>query len=358
MKKMIFHIPTKINTNLHSGSQIRPQKMIQAFKDIGYDVELIMGNCSTRRIQIKQIKENIKLGIKYDFLYSESTTSPTLFTEKNHFLKCLFLDFNFFKYCKANSINIGFFYRDIHWVFKEYINYSSAIKKTIFKFFYMYDLREYVKYIDILYLPSVKMDDYVPIDFNNIVELPPGIEKNHIKELIYNKKLSFIYVGGLGLLYDLTLFSNAISTINGVEFNICVREKEWLENKHYYNYLNNTKIYHKTHNELKDIYKISSIGILFVAPTIYWKFAMAVKLFEYISYRKPIIAVKNTAVGDFVEKNDIGWVIDYDKNKLKELIDYLQNNLEEIDKKIKNIEKIIPENTWESRAMKVTSDLK
>ena len=34
MKKMIFHIPMKIDLNVHSGSQIRPQKMIQAFKNI------------------------------------------------------------------------------------------------------------------------------------------------------------------------------------------------------------------------------------------------------------------------------------------------------------------------------------
>ncbi len=32
--------------------------------------------------KIKKIKSNIKEGIKYDFLYSESSTEPTLLTEK------------------------------------------------------------------------------------------------------------------------------------------------------------------------------------------------------------------------------------------------------------------------------------
>ena len=32
---------------------------------------------------------------------------------------------------------------------------------------------------------------------------------------------------------------------------------------------------------------------------------MPYKLFEYLSYRRPIIATKDTAAGDFVEKHDI-----------------------------------------------------
>ena len=84
---------------------------------------------------------------------------------------------------------------------------------------------------------------------------------------------------------------------------------------------------------------------------------MAVKLFEYISYKKPIIAVTGTAVGDFIEKNDIGWTINYDEIKLKELITDLQNNPSQIDQKIKKIEKIISDNTWEARALQVKKDL-
>lgn len=50
--------------------------------------------------KIKKIKSNIKEGIKYDFLYSESSTEPTLLTEKNHIPLYPFLDFGFLKYCK------------------------------------------------------------------------------------------------------------------------------------------------------------------------------------------------------------------------------------------------------------------
>ncbi len=52
MKKMIFHIPMKIDINLHSGSQIRPQKMIQAFKNIGYDIDIVMGYVQQKKREI------------------------------------------------------------------------------------------------------------------------------------------------------------------------------------------------------------------------------------------------------------------------------------------------------------------
>ena len=48
-KKIIFHIPMQIDNNLQSGSQIRPQKMIQAFENIGFDVDVVMGYVNERK---------------------------------------------------------------------------------------------------------------------------------------------------------------------------------------------------------------------------------------------------------------------------------------------------------------------
>jgi len=70
------------------------------------------------------------------------------------------------------------------------------------------------------------------------------------------------------------------------------------------------------------------------------------------------VNVKDTAVGNFIEKNDIGWVIEYDSQKLKELIDYLFDNPQAIQEKKDNIKKIIPSHTWEARALQVVEDLK
>ena len=120
LKNMIFHIPMQIDPKMQSGSQVRPHNMIQAFKNIGYNVDVVMGYVKNRKKQIAKIKENINNGVKYDFLYSESSTMPTTLTEKNHLPIAPFLDFDFFKFCKQYGIKIGLFYRDIHWKFEQY----------------------------------------------------------------------------------------------------------------------------------------------------------------------------------------------------------------------------------------------
>ncbi len=59
MQRIIFHIPNQIDEQLASGSHIRPLKMLTAFKEIGYHVDVIMGYVKDRRKQIQAIKTNI-----------------------------------------------------------------------------------------------------------------------------------------------------------------------------------------------------------------------------------------------------------------------------------------------------------
>ncbi|MDR0538095.1 MAG: hypothetical protein LBH04_08685 [Tannerellaceae bacterium] len=92
MKYIIIHFPFKINKNRFSASQLRPLKIINAFINIGYKVDVIEGSGKERRKQIRQIKNDIK----YEFCYSESSTLPTLLTESHHLPTYLFLDFSFF----------------------------------------------------------------------------------------------------------------------------------------------------------------------------------------------------------------------------------------------------------------------
>ena len=151
IQRMIFHIPMRINRERASASSIRPVKMIEAFERLGYEVILIEGNASQRKKRIKEIKHNIRKGVTYDFLYSESSTMPTLLTEKHHCPTHPFLDFSFFSFCRKHGIKIGLFYRDIYWKFELY---GSSIKKNIAKYFYRYDLLRYKQLVDVLYLPS------------------------------------------------------------------------------------------------------------------------------------------------------------------------------------------------------------
>ncbi len=357
---MIFHLPYDVNPKVSSGSHLRPIKMLNAFKTIGYKVDCVMGYGVTRREQIKKIKKNIETGVKYDFVYSESSTTPTLLTEEHHFPLFPFLDFNFLKFCKKKGIKLGLYYRDIHWNFKEFKKGLSLLKRVILKIFYKFDLWQYKRLVDILYIPSDKMYSFIPFRFKKTIKaLPPGVDRKNFLSNKSSDPISFIYVGGTGPFYDLRMFFKTIVKFEGLKFRLCTRTDEWNNNKKYYNlYLNKSiEIVHKISNELEEDFLKSDIAVLFIKPILYFKFAMPLKLFEYIAHRKPIIAVKGTAAGDFVKKNNIGWVVEYDGKTLKDLITYLQNNLDEIEEKTKNIEKIIPQNTWEARAVDVKNDL-
>jgi hypothetical protein len=358
MKRMIFHIPMELNPNLHSGSQIRPRKMIEAFERIGYSVSLVMGDVGKRKRQISSIKAEIEKGIEFEFVYSESSTMPTALTEKHHFPKNPFLDFRFLRYCKNQNLKVGLFYRDIHWGFSQYKEKVSFFKRQITTIFYKYDLVMYKSFVEILYLPSVKMFDYIPFNFKGSVKaLPPGVVEIENSEYVKRSaELSVIYVGGLGGGYDLRLFGMVMNEQSNIRLNLCTREKEWQNNKKDYGN-SNIIVHHESGDGLAKIYEQSSIASLFVFPSVYWDFVMAIKLFEYIAYRKPIIAVKGTAVGEFIENNDIGWVVDYEKEVLVDLLAHLKQNSDEIELKRANMCRVGNENTWTSRASQVADEL-
>lgn len=364
MKKMIYHIPYFVDKNRHSGSHIRPFKMLKAFQNIGYDVDIVMGYGESRKNSIKKIKNNIDNGIEYEFCYSESSTMPTLLTEKNHLPKYPFLDFGFFKFLKANNIKIGLFYRDCYWLFEEGTKGISGFKKNISKFFYKYDLRKYERLLDIFYLPTLLMKDYIPMKFNGkYLSLPPGIDSDNQEDILepdYSSNIvKLFYVGGIGPMYNMDILFETVSQMENVRLVVCCRENEWNNEKpRLEKYLNdNIEIIHKSGSEFKEDIESSHIALAYFEQSEYRKFAMSVKLFEYLSYNKPVLSVTETAVGQFVDQYKIGWNIPYDKNELNEFLTSLVNDKSKIKAKADNIKNALSENTWEARARQVAKDL-
>jgi glycosyltransferase involved in cell wall biosynthesis len=365
MRKMIFHIPFRIDDDLHSGSQIRPRKMMNAFERVGYAVEIVQGYVNERRKKIREIKKGIKKGQIYDFVYSESSTMPTALTEKHHFPIAPFLDFAFFRFLRKNRIRIGLFYRDIHWLFEQYSSRTNLLKRTLAKLFYRYDLIMYRRLIDCVYLPCLAMHKYIPYLSRKLVcELPPGGKRQNrtyessILTKSYSKPLQLIYVGGMGKLYNLTVLVEIISQLEGFFLTLSTREKDWERNKHEYeqNVHNQSVVFHSG-QKLKQDYSKSDIAVLFVKPLPYWEFVMPLKLFEYMSFLLPVVGVQGTAAGTFISDNNIGWSIPYNADSLRELLLRIRQSPDEITEKVHNIRHIIGDHTWEARARKVVEEL-
>lgn len=354
--KMIYHLPLPMEGQVVSGSYIRPVKMLQAFESLGFEVFLIAGYVKERKKRIKEVKNRIIAGESYSFVYAESSTQPTSLTERHHLPVAPNLDYNFFKFCKQHSLKIGLFYRDIYWRFPIYKQTVNFFKSNTAIFFYRYELRQYRKFIDVLFLPSKEMAKYIPYaeDFN-MDDLPPGHEVEEVYNYELNKKLRLIYVGGLNDAYKCDKLLE--SDCKNAEITISTRKEEWEQVKDKFTLADNIKVLFLKGKELSEKYILNNIALLFVEPDEYRKFAMPVKLFEYIGYGLPIIATKGTLVGEFIEKEQIGWVIPYDSDEFNELIDYLSQNQKEVLAKRDNILSIRRFHSWESRAQKVINIL-
>lgn len=363
-KRMVFHIPKPVSLHNKSGSQIRPPRMIKAFKNIGYKIDIISGFAEDRKEKIELIKNKIDKGIKYDFIYSESSTMPTLLSaRKNKFTLNFNIDFYFLKHCKNRKIPIGLFYRDIHWRFDEYKKHVNTFKRYIREFFYFYDLLQYKRLVDVLFLPSKSMFEYIPFKFDKkIMGLPPGMISNNLSKVNNNrtkKRFTIFYVGGIGDIYQMHKLFEFASKNEKVQLIVCTRKKEWEKVKNeYINFLNdNIRIIHKSGNELLPYYAKADIASIFLKPIEYHKFAMPTKLFEYLSYGLPIISSKNTAFGKFIEENNVGWSVNYNKSKLEDIFDTIFKNPNLLQKKKENIKQIKKDNTWKSRAKNVVKSL-
>lgn len=372
LKKCIFHIPNQLDAKGMSGSQIRPRKMINAFNNIGYDVDVVMGYGTERKKAIKKIEENIKKGVHYDFLYSESSTMPTVLTEKDHFPRYFKLDFDFFKFCKLHGIRIGLFYRDIYWRFPVYKESVHGLKFYMAQLAYRYDLYKYGQLLDYLYVPNMRMDKYIKRKKLSMImeELPPGcieddqviIEKSEFydtKLLEKNRKINLFYVGGLGNQYIFDELLKGVKELNWVTVTICCRKDEWEKNKSRLSDLltNRVSIVHKSGSELQEYYKNADICLAFFKPDIYIEMAVPIKLFEYLSYAIPVLVSNNTAAGEFVQKNGIGWTIDYNAEQVKVLFNRLKENYEEIYAVHQKCKNVLTTNRWEDRALQVKRQL-
>lgn len=355
---MIFHIPLPLQEAPTSASGLRPLKMIEEFKTIGYEVFDVTGYGAERKEKLKTLKKRFSNGDKFEFLYSESSTQPTLLTGKHHLPTYPFVDFQLFKLCKSHNIKIGLFYRDIHWLFPFYNKTTSKFKSKVAKFFYKYDITNYKKYLDVMFLPSLEMGKYLPeLEDVKVEVLPPGhgiIKQNDFDVL--NSPINVFYIGGMGSVYQMhELFK--LPKIKDVQLTISTRKENWDAVKDGYPNSFTIKLVSLFGDSLFAKYEQSHIGLLFVKPVEYWEFAMPYKLFEYIGYGIPIIASQGTLSAKFVEKHNIGWVIPYQMEELKNLMEYLAENRVDIINKRMNVLSIRDDNSWKARAEKVINIL-
>jgi glycosyltransferase involved in cell wall biosynthesis len=363
--KIIFHHPLPLDANKDSASGIRPALIKQGFEDCGCSVEVVAGYSQERRQAVEQIKASIRSGRGYDFMYSESSTMPTLLTDPHHLPLHPRLDFGFFAFLKKHNVNIGLFYRDIYWRFDDYARSVNGLKARVAKFFYRYDLRQYDKWVDRLYLPSLEMGKHLPeFDSARLAELPPGHantmqNSSEISPMDRDGRLRLLYVGGMAHHYQMHELFQAVKKNPRVQLTICTRPAEWQAIKpEYAPFLaDNINIVHLNGDGLIDLYQQADLAALYVAPQTYREFAVPFKLFEYLGHQKPIIASEGTLAGDFVLRNRIGWTLPYRSEDCGNLLQKLLDQPPLLAEAKTHCAQVAKSHTWAARARQVINDL-
>lgn len=368
MSRCIVYLPYKLDKNGKGARMLRPRKMIQAFEDIGYDVSVIEGWSAERRKKIAQLRKEILSGEKYDFIYSESSTAPTLLTDPSHLPTHPFLDFGFFKFARKHGINIGLFYCDIYWKFSYYGEGLPAWKKQSALMNYRYDVKQYKKTLNAFYVPDMKMCRYLdePVLTAIAKELPPGADDIEVEKKEFGRRdfssnpLTVFYVGGVGSHYRISELVKAVHETVNTKLILCCREDEWDKEKAAYKpYLDEKiEIIHKSSHELAPYYREADICSLLFKGDEYRSMAKPFKAYEYLAYEVPVISTKGTAIGEFVENNSIGWNIEFDVDEISKVLEAIRKDPSVLDEIRENCHRVKKENLWTCRAETVAADLK
>jgi len=362
MKRIIFYHPHFLPDNPVKGSGLHPLSMKNAFESIGYEVELVIGDSVHRKKSIKKIKSNINAGIKYEFLFAESSNLPAPISDPHHIPLRPLLDYNFFRFLKKKSVPVGLFYMDIYWRFKEF-NYHTSIKYIIKLLFHWIEWKGILKTVDHLFLPTESLAKYLPNKWSNqnLSALYPGFNEEISKTSIVsnNKELNLLYVGGVKPpYYDIRPVLEAVNQVENVKLTICTRDYEWEQNKSFYkNYdFQNINIVHVASKELSDYYQSSNIVLDIRKPEGYLKTALPMKIIGAMGHDVPLVVYDGTESADFVKKENIGWVV-LDLDQVIILLKKINKNRELLDKKVKTIKEVKMNHTWEKRAIQTAEIL-
>ena len=196
-RRMIFHHPLPLFPDAASASGIRPVQMKRSFEELGYEVWEVTGYTRERAERAADVRYAMRCGTRFDFCYSESSTMPMTMTNPTHLPSRPFLDLGFFRSLRKNGIPVGQFLRDIYWVFPEYRESLSFLKVHAALAAYEWDLRTLRRHVDRVFLPSLKVGEYINLGNVPVSALEPG--HGHVEPLPGpDTGLSLFYVGGIG----------------------------------------------------------------------------------------------------------------------------------------------------------------
>ncbi|MDO5722987.1 MAG: glycosyltransferase [Flaviflexus sp.] len=332
--------------------------MLEAFRELGYEVLDISGYAEERAHKFKALRQRIKAGAPIDFCYSENATIPPMITEKKHLPPHPFLDFSIFAYLKRHGIPTGVFYRDIYWRDREYPDRVGRPLALAMTALYRYELAGYDRLCSTVFLPSEQMAAYVPpLKHAEAVALPPGGDIVDEPEAAASP-LSLFYIGGLGNKnYQLHKLFEAVKAIPDISFTLCTTAERWEAVAHEYPRAENIRVVHATGEEREQLFARANLCYVSVDPEFYGKFAVPVKLYEYLGRGKAMLAQADTLAGDIITGLGVGFAATYTAEDMERMLRDLAHHPEKLQDAAECARQVRHKHTWRARAATVVEAL-
>lgn len=342
--------------NLSSGSNVRPQKMYDAFKTCGHQVKLVSTQQNRYWKRTIAALDAIRWVMHNDFdaCYVESPSGP-IFNP---------LDIKLLKIIAKRGKAISYFFRDAYWLTgNEAVSYSNIgkLKYRIIALLHERDIRVLKKVAKIVYMPSETFinDFFKYHTFDNVKPLPPGTDPCECGYNEYKETKTGIYVGGAVPAYGVDILIDAYRKLNkdrnGYNLIVITRKGELPDEEELSKECSWLRIEHKSGEELKPYYGMADVAMLPSRKSHYLDSSFSVKMFGYLSNGLPIIVNDLYEMKRFILNNKVGYSYDQTSDSLAEcILDYYNNGEQE--ELRNNVIKTCNENTWVSRAKEVIND--
>lgn len=170
-------------------------------------------------------------------------------------------------------------------------------------------------------------------------------------------------MGGVIGHYDSPLLLDSCQLLhrqdNSFRLILVCREDEWAQVEHPCKNAEWLEVHHASGKELESLYRRASVAFVMPKKEIpYNEFAVSVKVFEYISYGLPVVAINSKALSDIVTSEQIGLVVGPDVDEVCSAVNEILSSDSTYQQYLNAVKKSLWErNLWKSRVNTIISDL-
>lgn len=338
---------------------VRVYKEAKYLVSCGIDVEIL---CWDREGEYKdrEVEDIEGIKIKRFFPYSKYGTGLKQINPYIKFIKeCKnYLKDTEYDYLHCHDLDgviVGYFceHKNCKLIFDMHEFYEGQRSKKKVKFI----IRRMVDFMQdksdfIIYLNETQKANMKEKNINKLLYVPNYPETKNLLdcEKTQSNKLRISYIGAVRQYNELKNLMDAAMNLDNIQISIHGAGVSYNSLKAIEKYYRNTKITGKYHfSQSAELYsKADLLYVVYDMKLDNWKKGYPVKFFEAIITKTPVIVSRGSVLEEFLKEHDIGFVVNGSNiEEIRKLIMDIRDNRNLLEEKIKNLEKIQYDYTWD-----------